>query len=79
MKQKTKKQNLLYQHGDASDRTKLNFNKLCENYKITYREFLNIEEISKAIGKDNKAVIAVKDANFSNEILKIIDGGEIIG
>lgn len=52
---------------------------MCEQNKITYREVLTIDEISSSIGKDNKAVIAIKDINFSNEILKLIDGGEIIG
>lgn len=74
-----KKAKLVILAKDASDRTKLNFKKMCEQYKITYREILSIEEISNSIGKDNKAVIAIKDINFSNEIVKLIDGGEIIG
>ena len=64
---------------DASDRTKLNFKKICDKYNVFYREFSNIELLSKSIGKDNKAVIAIRDINFSSEIIKIIDGGEIIG
>ena len=38
-----------------------------------------IETLSKSIGKENKAVISINDINFANEILKIIDGGEVIG
>ena len=41
--------------------------------------YKNINELSKSIGKENKAVIAVKDSNFASEILRIIDGGEVIG
>jgi len=52
---------------------------LCENNNIPIRVFSYIEKISKSIGKSNKAVIALKDSNFSKEILKIIDGGEVIG
>ena len=37
------------------------------------------DELSKAIGKNNKAVIGIKDINLSNEIYKIICGGEAIG
>ena len=40
---------------------------------------LSIEEISKTIGQCNKAIIGIKDTNFSNEIMKIINGGEAIG
>ncbi len=58
---------------------KKNFEYLCENNKIPIRIVSNIEEISKSIGKFNKAVISIKDSNFSKEILKIIDGGDVIG
>ena len=38
-----------------------------------------IEELSKSIGKSNKAVIGIKDLNLSNEIQKINNGGDVIG
>ena len=38
-----------------------------------------IEELSKAIGKSNKAILGIKDINLSNEIQKINNGGEVIG
>lgn len=38
-----------------------------------------MQEISKAIGKENKAIFAVKDVNIANEIQRIYNGGEIIG
>lgn len=40
---------------------------------------VGIEEISKAIGKSNKAIIGVKDKNIANGIQKINNGGELIG
>lgn len=64
---------------DASERTKMNFNNICNRKKIPILEILSIEQISKAIGKQNKAVIGVKNLNFSNEIMKINNGGEAIG
>ena len=64
---------------DASERTKMKFKKICEQEKIPIYEILNIEEISKTIGQCNKAIIGIKDINFSNEIMKIINGGEAIG
>ena len=39
----------------------------------------DIESISKAIGKNNKAVIGIKDINFSNSIQKKYNGGDVIG
>ena len=38
-----------------------------------------IEELSKTIGKNNKAVIGIKDINFANSIQKKYNGGDIIG
>lgn len=64
---------------DAAERTKMNFKNICSEKKIPIFEILNIEEISKAIGQSNKAVIGIEDINFSKEIVKIINGGEAIG
>ena len=38
-----------------------------------------IEELSKAIGKSNKAILGIEDINLSKEIQKINNGGEVIG
>ena len=64
---------------DSAQRTKQNFKTICEKKEVEYKEYLSIEELSKSIGKGNKAVIAIKDINFSKEIIKIINGGDIIG
>ena len=37
-----------------------------------------IETLSKAIGKTNKAIIGIEDKNLAKEIYKI-NGGELIG
>mgnify|MGYP005803745809 CR=1 FL=1 len=73
------KVNLIIIATNAAERTKMNFNHICINKGISIKEYLSIEEISKAIGSVNKAVIGIKDTNFSNEIKKIINGGEAIG
>ncbi len=75
---KKRKVNLLLLANDCSNRTKLTFKEKAEEYHITIYEILSIEEISKAIGKINKAVIGIKDAGFSNKIESIINGGETI-
>ena len=57
----------------------MNFKNICNEKNVPIFEILNIEEISNAIGQSNKAIIGIKDINFSKEIIKIINGGEAIG
>ena len=64
---------------DASDRTKEKFVKLCKQNKIKIIIADEIENISKAIGKSNKAIIGIEESNLAREIQKIYDGGELIG
>lgn len=64
---------------DCSNRTKKNFESTCKNENVPIRIFGTIEDLSKSIGQNNKAVIVIKDENFAKELLKKIDGGEIIG
>ena len=64
---------------DSAERTKMNFKNICKEKNIPIFEILNIEEISNSIGQNNKAIIGIKDINFSNEIIKIIKEGEAIG
>ena len=64
---------------DSSERTKSKFVKLCEKYNIPIIIDGKIEELSKTIGKNNKAVIGIKDINFANSIQKKYNGGDIIG
>lgn len=64
---------------DSSKRTKEKFEKLCNANNIPIIIKGNIEELSKAIGKNNKAIIGIEDINIANEIIKINDGGEVIG
>lgn len=76
---KKKKVKLIVIAEDSSERTKNKFRKLSEEYNIPIIEKETIETLSKAIGKDNKAIIGIEDINFSKEIIKINNGGEIIG
>ena len=64
---------------DASNRTKSNFKEICKKNNIPIYECLETNELSKAIGKENKSVVGINDVNFSKAILKIINGGEVIG
>ena len=64
---------------DASDRTKDKFSKIAEKKNVPIIIKGEIEILSKAIGKSNKAIIGIEDINLSNEIQKINNGGEVIG
>lgn len=74
-----KKAKLVIVAEDAAKRTRQNVMELCEKENIPCIEFGTIEEISKSIGKNNKAVIAIKEKGFSLAIIKIINGGDVIG
>lgn len=64
---------------DASERTIKNIKNKCIENNVMFYNILTVDEISKCIGKDNKAVIGIKDNNIAKEIAKKIDGGEVIG
>ena len=79
MQIKKRKVNLIIVADDASKRTKDKFNKIALQYDIPIIVAENIEALSKAIGKSNKAVLGIEDINLSKEIQKINNGGEAIG
>ena len=79
MQIKKKKINLVIIAENSSERTKDKFKKLSEENDIPYIIVGEIDELSKAIGKSNKAIIGIKDLNLSKEIQKISNGGEVIG
>lgn len=74
-----KKAKLIIVAQNASERTKKNMKFVCDNNNVNICFYGEIEDLSHAIGKQNKAVIGIKEVNFANQILKIINGGEVIG
>ena len=64
---------------DSSTRTKEKFQKISEKYNIPIIITQAIEDLSKAIGKNNKAILGIGDINLASEIQKIYNGGEAIG
>lgn len=64
---------------DASDKTKKNWRFYSEKYNCKLIEISNIDNLSKAIGKSNKAVIGIEDENLASGIAKIYFGGDTIG
>lgn len=60
---------------DASERTKTKFIDMANKNDIPIYTISDMDEISKAIGKKNKAIVGIVDLNFSKAIEKIINGG----
>ena len=70
---------LLIVSEDASKKTIENIKYLAEKKNVKMVVIGNIENNSKAIGKENRAIIGVKDKNIADGIIKIIYGGEAFG
>lgn len=58
---------------DASEKSKENVKYVCTNNKISVIEFSTMEELGKTIGKEKRAIIGIKDKNFSEGIVSKID------
>lgn len=59
---------------DASPRTKRKFEEMASKYNVPLILYGQIDTISKAIGKQNKAIIGIKEENLAMEIKKICRG-----
>lgn len=75
----SKKAKLVIVAEDCSEKTIKNMKFICNKNNVPIYVFGNIENISKAIGRSNRGVIAIKNENFANEIAKRICGGDTIG
>ncbi len=69
---KFKKAKLLIIAEDTSQNTKDKINRVCEENKIKLYEYGKKDEISYAIGKQNKTVVAILDNNFAKNLEKLI-------
>ena len=66
-------------HGDASEKTIKNIKYYCNKENVEIIIFGTISENSKSIGKQNKAIIGIKDKNLAEARKKEIHGGEEFG
>ncbi len=64
---------------DISEKTKSKIEELAKVHKVPLRQIGTIEELSNSIGQVKKAIIVIKEENLAKELIKRIDGGEIIG
>lgn len=76
---KKRKVKLIILAKDASEKTKKNIILCCQNNNINAIEYGTIEENSRAIGKENKAIIGIMDNKLALAILNKISGGESFG
>jgi len=70
-----KKAKLVIVSIEASDKTKSNVRYIAEKNNIQCIEYGEIEFLSRAIGRKNKAVICIKDNNFATAIKNILMEG----
>lgn len=74
-----KKTKLVIISEDSSERTKNKFLDICNKNNVPVIIYGDIESISKSIGKNNKAIIGIKDMNFAKSIQEKYNGGDVIG
>ena len=60
---------------DTSSKTIKNIKYYCDKNNVEMIIYGNILDNSKSIGKQNKAIIGVKDKKLSEAILKVFHGG----
>lgn len=58
---------------DASDNTKKKFERMCMGKNIEFRFFGEKDNLGKYVGKEQRAVIAIKEDNFARRIIYLID------
>ena len=75
---KRNKVKLLIVAEDASEKTVQQIRYLAEKKKVPVMVMGKMADNSKAIGKENRAIIGIKDKNISEGIKKIC-GGEAFG
>lgn len=59
---------------DASDNTKKKLIDKCTSYGIEYVVISNIDELSKAIGKNNRVALGIEDIGFAKSLKDKIGG-----
>ena len=70
---KFKKAKLIILAEDSSENTKEKFIKICEENKLKIYQYGNKSDLSYAIGKNNKTVVAILDNNFAKSIEKMFE------
>ncbi len=64
---------------DASDNTKKMLTDKCKSYHVDYRILFNSDELSNAIGKENRKAVGITDVGFAKKLKEIIKEGDLHG
>lgn len=59
---------------DASDNTKKRLTDKCTSYDVDYIITSSINELSKAVGKNNRVALGIQDAGFAKNLKEKIGG-----
>lgn len=58
---------------DTSSKTLEKFEYLSKEYDVKLIVYGKIDDLSKAIGKDNKAILTILDEGFSKKIIELVE------
>lgn len=65
--------NLVFLASDAGDNIKNKITKKTDYYSVILIDSFTTDELSKAIGKDNRKVILVSDTGFNNKFKEYLN------
>lgn len=64
---------------DISEKSMENIKYVCTKYNVkVIRLNYTMDVLGKAIGKENRAIIGIKDKGFSDGIIKKLSGGDML-
>ncbi len=58
---------------DSGNNTKKKFSDMCKFYNIKYVEAGSVDEISRAVGKELRAIVCITDFNLSKMVEKSLN------
>lgn len=59
---------------DASERTRSNFSRLCDDSGVPFRVFSTKLELGSALGRTPRSIVTILDSNFGESIIKELSG-----
>ncbi len=71
---RSKEAKLVIIGSDASENTQKKIIDKCTFYQVDYLVFGSIQDLSNAIGKNNRVAIAIVDTGFSKKLKEMIGG-----
>lgn len=63
---------------DASENTRDKFSELCRRYKVEYRVYGTVDELSMMTGFTGRGVYGITDKNFAEVMIKEIENEKLV-